>query len=95
MIFIEKLMAFGDPGTNGSSVQRLVGELLRLGLENAFGQMKTTKGTAVMSMALIAVNLENVQRFHVQVSTTNRLPILRILKCLEMLQQFKLMLFRK
>ena len=80
MICNEKLMAIGDHGTNGSSVQRLVEELPRLGLENALGQMKITKGTAVMSMALIAVNLENVQRFHVQVRTINRLPTLSILK---------------
>ena len=78
MICIEKLMAFGDPGTNGSSVQRLVGELLRLGPENALGPMKTTKAMTVIPMALMAVNLENVQRCHVQVSTTNRLETLSI-----------------
>ena len=95
MICIKKLMAFGDPGTNGSSVQRLVGELLRLGPENALGPMKTTKAMTVIPMALMAVNLENVQRFHVQVRATNRLPTLSILKCLEMLQRFKLILFSK
>ena len=94
MMCNEKLMAFGDPGTNGSSVQRLVGELLRLGPENALGPMKTTKATTVMSMALMAVNLENVQRCHVQVRTTNQLKTLIILKYLRTLQSFKHMSFR-
>ena len=61
---------------------------------NALGQMKTTKGTAVIPMALMAVNLENVQRCHVQVSTTNRLSTLSILRYLRTLQSFKHILFR-
>ena len=72
------LVAFGDPGTNGSSVQRLVGELLRLGPENALGPMKTTKAMTVIPMALMAVNLENVQRCHVQVSNTNSVETLSL-----------------
>ena len=94
MICIEKLTAFGDPGMNGSSVQGLVGELLRLGPENALGPMKTTKATTVISMALMACNLENVLRCHVQVSTTNRIETLSILKYLRTLQSFKHILFK-
>ena len=87
-------MAFGDPGTSGSSVQGLVGELLRLGPENALGPMKTTKAMTVIPMALLAVNLENVQRCHVQVRTTNQLKTLIILKYLRTLQSFKHILFK-